>query len=154
VKYNTKAPNAWFKRLNPSFAHVWHPSIAVLDERLTEARRFIGFLYPTDFVAQLEVGLGLVHLYHGRPQLALEAFERAAGGSLDAGVAPEALYWAGVAAYRTGGGLAALTPRWEAIRTRYPGSDWAMRADCLDVEIAPGGFSMADPESVRLAQPV
>jgi hypothetical protein len=29
-----------------------------------------------------------------------------------------------------------------------------MRADCLDVEIAPGGFSMADPESVRLAQPV
>ena len=42
----------------------------------------------------------------------------------------------------------------EAIRTRFPGSDWAMRADCLDVEIAPGGFSMADPESVRLAQPV
>jgi thiol-disulfide isomerase/thioredoxin len=150
VKFNTTTPNAWFKRLKGSFGHLWHPNIAILDDRLTEARRFIGFLPPDDFIAQLEVGRGLVELYHARAQIALDIFNRVTEQGEHTHVAPEALYWAGVAAYRAGGGLEALTTIWSRIEERYPLSEWAMRADCLDVCIPPAGFSMADPQSVQL----
>jgi hypothetical protein len=155
VKYDTKRPNEWFRRLNGGFAHVWHPDLVVLDARATdrvvEARRVIGYLPPDDFIAQLLVGLGLVRLHHADPAAALDAFTRAAQAAPPAAVAPEALYWAGVAAYRVGGGLAALAPWWERIAREHPGSDWAARADCLDVAIRAGGFDPDDPSTVTLA---
>ena len=66
LKYNTKAPNPWFKRLNGSYGHHWHPNVVVMDHRLTEARRFIGYLSADEFVAQLEVGRALIALRHGQ----------------------------------------------------------------------------------------
>ena len=150
IKYNTKRPNEWFKRLNGSFGHHWHPNIVVLDARLTEARRFIGYLPPDDFVAQLEVGRALVELYNKRATNAREILDGVIDRYAHTHVAPEALYWAGVAAYRAGGGLPALTEVWERIPERYPDSEWVLRADCLDVRIPPEGFSMAEPSSVEL----
>ncbi|HVE78610.1 MAG TPA: thioredoxin fold domain-containing protein [Gemmatimonadaceae bacterium] len=153
IKYDTKAPNEWFRRLNGSFAHLWHPGIVVLDARLSEARRFVGFLPPEEFMAQLQVGAGLVHLYHGRPEQALERFELVTTTLPRTAVVPEAMYWAGVAQYRRGGGLDALRLVWERLAAEHPESDWANRADCLDVVIPPEGFSMADPGSVQLLSP-
>jgi hypothetical protein len=150
VKYDTKRPNEWFRRLNGPFAHHWHPNVVVLDHRLAEVRRFIGYLPPDDFVAQLEVGRALVALYHQRPREALEVLEGVTGRLAHTHAAPEAQYWAGVAAYRAGGGLAALTPLWERIGERWPDSEWATRADCLDVRIPPGGFSTAIATSIEL----
>src|SRR5262245_59200945 len=40
IKYDTTAPNAWFKRLNGPYGHHWHPNIVVLDHHLIELRRF------------------------------------------------------------------------------------------------------------------
>jgi thioredoxin-related protein len=149
IKYNTKAPNQWFKRLNGSFAHHWHPDIAILDERLTEAHRFIGYLAPDDFITRLEVGLGLYHLYHTRAGQALDLF-RGAAARRHLAAAPEARYWAGVAAYRAGGGLDALAVEWRQLTEDFPRDDWTRRADCLDVAMPPEGFSMSDPDSVSL----
>jgi hypothetical protein len=150
VKYNTKKPNADFLRLNGSFAHVWHPDVVVADARLKEARRIIGFLPPLELIAQLRVGVALLELYHANFGAALSQLAKVIDDD-DTGPRPEALYWAGVAAYRQGGGLAALRPRWEELMARYPRSDWALRADCLDVEISPAGFDATDTASVRLA---
>lgn len=149
LKYNTKTPNEGFLRLNGSFAHVWHPDIVVADARLKEARRIIGFLPPVELVAQLRVGLALLHLYHAEFGAALAELSAVTAGA-ETGVRAEALYWAGVAAYRHGGGLPALRTKWEELVARHPRSDWALRADCLDVEIPPEGFDMKDPASVRL----
>ena len=158
VKYDTKRPNEWFRRLNGGFAHVWHPDLVVLDprgmDRATEARRVIGYLPPDHLVAQLLVGIGLVRLHHADPAAALDAFARAAGTAPATGAAAEALYWAGVAAHRVGGGLAALAPWWERVAREHPGSDWAARADCLDVIIPAGGFDPDDPSTVTLASAV
>jgi hypothetical protein len=158
VKYDTRRPNEWFRRLNGAVAHVWHPDLVVLDARATdravEARRVVGYLPPDHLVAQLLVGLGVVRLHHTDPGAALDAFTRAAGTAPASDVAAEALYWAGVAAYRAGGGLAALVPWWERIGREHPGSDWAARADCLDVVLPAGGFDPDDPSTVSLAPAV
>ena len=156
IKYNTKEPNESFKRLNGSFGHVWHPDLIVATEHLHEVRRVIGYLPPSDFMAQLLVGLGLGHLHATRYVDALATFDRVVDEHADAGAAPEAMYWSGVAAYRAGGGLDALTARWRAIPDRYPTSEWVRRADCLDVVIPDGGFTFDDaaaPESEKVATP-
>ena len=150
VKYNTKHPDEHFRRLNIAFAHLWHPDLVVFDHYLKETRRVIGYLPSAELMAQLSIGTALVHLFHRRPEPALALAEAVTHGSGSPDVAAEAFYWAGVAAYRVSGDLADLAQRWDALRRRYPGSSWALRADCLDVEIPDGGFDDSDPASVRL----
>ncbi|HJU89485.1 MAG TPA: DUF255 domain-containing protein [Gemmatimonadaceae bacterium] len=150
IKYDTKAPNEWFRKLNGSVGHVWHPDLVVLDDRLTEAKRVIGYLPPRDLIAHLSLGIGLVHLHRTRYDQALETFEEVSDRYGDTTAAAEALYWEGVAALRAGGGLAALSIRWEALRAAHPSSQWALAADCLDVSIPDGGFDSHDLGSVRL----
>jgi thiol-disulfide isomerase/thioredoxin len=150
VKYNTKQPNEWFKRLNGSFGHFWHPNIVVLDYHLTELRRSIGYLPPAAFMAELEVGRALHELYHRRAPKALEILSRVAGEKQSTRVAAEALYWAGVAAYRVSGDLSDLAQQWKRIPVRYPHSDWVERADCLDIEFAPSGFDEKNADSITV----
>ena len=150
VKYNTKQPNEWFKRLNGSFGHFWHPNLVVLDHHLTELRRSIGYLPPDDFMAELEAGRGMHALYHKRPGPALEILSRIAEERSTSHVAPEALYWGGVAAYRVTGSLTDLAQLWEQITVRYPDSDWRKRADCLDIEFSPSGFDEKDEASIAV----
>ena len=153
VKFNTTRPNEWFKRLNGSFGHFWHPNIVVLDHLLIELRRSIGYLPPAAFIAELELGRGIHALYHKRAPQALEILSRAADEQHSSHVAAEALYWAGVAAYRVSGGLPELAHYWERIAGRYPDSDWANRADCLDIEFDPSGFDENDEASITLIPP-
>jgi Protein of unknown function, DUF255 len=148
IKYNTTMPTVWGKRLMASVAHVWHPDLIVLDYRLTQLRRIVGYLPPSDFIAQLQVAAGLMDLFHGLAADAYNSFDRAVRDHPESGAAPEAMYWAGVAAYRVGGGVSALTARWESLAARYPSSEWTRRADCLDVVIPPQGFSMTDPSAI------
>lgn len=149
IKYNTTEPNVWFRRLNGSFAHHWHPNVAILDARLREAHRFIGYLGAEDFIARLQVGIGLFHLYHVRAAQALSLL-RSAAENRSLAAAPEARYWAGVAAYRAGGGLDALSAEWQQLAREFPTDDWTRRADCLDVDFAEAGFSMTQPDSAWL----
>ena len=150
VKYNTTTPNPWFKRLTGSVAHMWHPHLVVLDERLMESRRLVGYQRPAELIAQLRLGIGLLHLYHRRFQDALTVFHEVTQMKVAAGIVAEALYWKGVAAYRVEGGLAALREVWSQLQTEHAESDWAQRADCLDVTIPDHGFSPDDSDSVRL----
>jgi hypothetical protein len=150
IEYDTKAPNEWLRRLNGSFGHHWHPNVVVMDHRLVEGRRFIGYLPPEEFVAQVEVGRALVALHHQRARDARAILGAVLARFPHAHVAPEAMCWEGVAAYRGGGGLPALTDVLRELADRNPAREWAVRADCLDVVIPATGFRMSDPASVRL----
>lgn len=151
LKYDTTRPNEWFRRLNGAYGHFWHPNIVVLDHHLIEARRFIGYLPPEEYLPQVEVGRALVALYHRRAAEALELLDATVARWPGAHVAAEALYWAGVAAYRAKGGLPVLAGRWVELARRFPGSVWALRADCLDASFGEAGFDPDDPRSVTLA---
>lgn len=149
VKYNVKHLNQWFRKLTGTVAHLWTPDVMVMSERLMQVRRFSGYLPPARFAAELRFGLGLWHLHNRRAADAGKHLTAVAEAD-DAGVAaPEALYWAGVAAYFAGG-LDALVPHWERLGAEYPTSDWVLRADILNVEIPSDGFVPDDPSTVRI----
>jgi hypothetical protein len=150
LKYDTTRPNEWFRRLNGSYGHFWHPNVVVLDHHLIEARRFIGFLPAEEYLAQVDVGRALVSLYRTRAREALDLLEATLARWPHAHVAPEALYWAGVASYRVTKRIDALAERWGELARRFPGSQWALRADCLDAGFPPEGFDPRDPGTVTL----
>ncbi|HEX2091555.1 MAG TPA: thioredoxin family protein [Longimicrobiaceae bacterium] len=135
VKYDTKAPEEHFRTLTGTTALLWTPTLVVLDHGGTEVRRLVGYLPPEELAAELTIALGLVDLLRGRAERALARFaEVGEGGSA---AAPEALYWAGVAAWRAGG-LGALLPWWDRLQERFPGSPWWARADCVPAEARVG----------------
>jgi hypothetical protein len=116
------------------FRLLWSPGFIFLDHHWNELRRLVGYLPPPHFLAELRFGLGMVEMLHGRYGLSFEHFRGAADSIVDAPVAAEALYWAGIAAYRRDGrSLEAIKKRWEEIYVRYPESSWWTRADVFDV---------------------
>jgi len=149
ITYNTTRPNDWYRRLNGHVAHFWHPHVVVVDSHLAEGRRVIGYFEPDAFIAQVQLGMGMLHMYHRNFAMARAAFSAATKDGLPDNIIAEALYWRGVAAYRISG-TEDLRRDWSELRHRYPALDWSQRADCLDVTIPGVGFDPSDPSSVTL----
>ena len=149
MKWDTKAPNRAFRRLNGAFGHHWHPSVVVMDHRLVEGRRFIGYPPPDVFVAQVEGGRSSRcsssgHGMRGRSSPTCSPAFRMPTSR------PRRCTGKASRADRVGGGLPALTDVWRELADRYPTSERAVRADCLEGVIPPTGFRMSDPTAVRL----
>ena len=153
IKFRTSDTPGKFRNLNGRAIHMWHPHLLVTDYRLTEARRMVGHLSPISFVAHLRVAIGLMALYRKDYPDAKASFEAAVASTAPAEVIAESLYWLGVAEYRVTRSLPALKDVWEKLRSRYPDSDWADRANCLDVEIPETGFDIDDSATITLISP-
>jgi hypothetical protein len=113
---------------------LWSPLLVFLDGRGSELRRYVGFLSPDEFLAELQLVLGLAAMTHGKIEEALSWFDGTAATYPKTSGAPEALYWAAAAVYRTGG-VAAVVRRWDDLVARYPESTWARRADVIPPEV-------------------
>jgi thiol-disulfide isomerase/thioredoxin len=150
IKFNTSRTPERFKSLNGRGLHMWHPHLVVTDNGLREARRIIGRLTPESFIAHMQIALGSIALSRRQSEQARDFFKAAAQSEAKADVRAEALYWLGVAEYRVDGTLHALADVWCELATRFPESDWAERADCLDVEIPADGFDPDDLDSIKL----
>lgn len=128
---NTKELTRDGRELLHRYRLLWEPGLVFLEPRGAEIRRVVGYLPPVEFLAQLRIVLGLVHLLYRREADALDELRRVA---LEADAAPEALYWAGIAAYRLAGrDVAVLKREWQALGDRYPRSRWSRSADVFDV---------------------
>jgi len=136
IKYNTKSPNTHLKKLIGHAPLLWTPTFVVLDYHLSEMRRIVGYLPPEELLAELQLSVGLIELLHNNAHSAYEMIETVVNNFSETHVAPEALYWLGVAAFRKHGrSLNALVPKWQAIYDRYPGSAWWTKADVLEAVI-------------------
>ncbi|MGH9390894.1 MAG: hypothetical protein ACRD1Z_14855 [Vicinamibacteria bacterium] len=114
---------------------LWTPTLLFLDPRGIEVRRVVGYLPPEQFLAEAQIALGLVDLLHARNGEACDRFSKAADGDPRGHAAPEALFWAGIAAYRKEGrDRAVLAREWSQLWRRYPESTWWSRADVFGVE--------------------
>ena len=132
VKFNVKLPRPEFRDLLRMAKPLFTPLLFFLDGSGTELRRTTGFLPPAELEGELRLVLGLADLLHTRYREAHVRFREVAERMGDTHAAPEALYWAGVAAYRwEGRGLDGLMPEWAELQRRYPDSTWALRAGCL-----------------------
>jgi TolA-binding protein len=131
ARFNTADATPAVKEIQRSFRQVWTPTLLVLDHHQIEARRSIGYFPPEEFIADLRVALGMVAMLHAKYAEAFNHFRHVGDRSPQARVAPEALYWAGVAAYQRDGKPDPLLEQWRELGSRYPESAWWMRASFI-----------------------
>lgn len=106
----------------------WTPTFILADEYGRELERWVGYLPPEDFIAQMRLSKGLAEFHRDRFREAENAFEWIIDNKPDSEVAPEARYYMGVALYKATGDEAYLTRTWEAMNRRYPGHYWTKKA--------------------------
>ncbi|MFL6259947.1 MAG: hypothetical protein ACJ76Y_09570 [Thermoanaerobaculia bacterium] len=134
IKFNVKEPHPDYKEALGRGKVLWAPLLVFLDGRGSELRRYVGFLPPDEFLAELRLVLGLAAMTHTNFVEALRWFDGAAELFPWASAAPEALFWAAAAGYRLSG-LPEVIRRWDDLRARYPESTWARRADVVPDEV-------------------
>ncbi|MFB6455533.1 thioredoxin family protein [Chitinophaga sp. Hz27] len=133
VKYNIINRNA--QRL-PCAPVLWTPTFIVFSNDGSEVRKTIGYLNYQQFKAELEIGRALALIRKAQPGNALSLLEDFIKQPDFIGTIPEALYWAGVAAYFVHQRDAdSITPYWERLIQDFPESNWADKADCLHIKI-------------------
>lgn len=108
----------------------WTPTILIHNAAGREARRSEGYLGPSEFIAELSLGRVKAALYDRDYAAAVararEALDATKGDALRE---PEAYYWLPVAEYRASGDTAKLSDGWDVLIAKFPGNDWAKRAD-------------------------
>lgn len=134
IKFNVKEPHPDFKEALGRGKVLWAPLLVFLDGRGSELRRYVGFLPPDEFLAELRLVLGLAAMTHTDYEEALRWFDGVAELFPSSSAAPEALFWAAGAGYRLSG-IPEVIRRWDDLRARYPESTWARRADVVPDEV-------------------
>ncbi len=110
------------------FKAEWTPTLIVAEPDGTERHRSVGFLPADDLLAQLDLGLGKAAFSRGQFQQAREAFQSVVEHYPQADAAPEAVYWAGVSAYKASGSADSLKQAAIQLRQKYPQSEWTKKA--------------------------
>lgn len=124
VRIRLKEQPSLFKR----FGTQWTPTIVVLDPTGAERRRFVGYLPPGDFLAQLELSLAHIAFAAEHWDEAEQRYRTVIEQFPGTDAAPEALYWAAVARYKTSRDPAVLTEAARQFKLKYPDSSWAKRS--------------------------
>jgi TolA-binding protein len=124
VKIHIKENPAGFER----FGAQWTPTVIISDPQPAERYRFEGFLPADEFLPQLEFGLAKAAFAAGDFARAEALFRRIPEEHPNADIAPEALYWAGVAKYKATSDPSALQATAAAFQSRYSDSVGAKKA--------------------------
>ncbi len=114
------------------FRQVWTPDLRILDPDGVELYRWNGYLPPTEFLAQLLVGRAQALLRSGKDSEASDAYQDVLTRFPTSMVAPEAAYFAAVAAYRGSGEAPDLIDNWEQLQSRYPSSIWRLKQSFIE----------------------
>lgn len=109
------------------FKAEWTPTVIVAEADGTERHRYVGYLPADDFLAQLQLGLGKAAFSRGQFEDAGRAFRAVVEKHAQTEAAPEALYWSAVSGYKATGKPELLKQGGQALRDKYPQSDWAKK---------------------------
>lgn len=104
---------------------IWTPTLGFLDRNGALHHESVGFLPPGEFLATLRIGKARCLMAWTRSREAAEELETAAdsGGPL----APEALYWLGIARFLERRDTSGMWAAWERLTSLYPESGWSKR---------------------------
>jgi len=106
----------------------WTPTIIILDAGGDEHHRFIGFLQPEDFIAQMTLGKGKLAFNLDNFDQAIQCFREILVGYPKTDAAPEAQYYLGVSKYKASHDPKELKLGLEALQRNYPQSEWTKKA--------------------------
>ena len=106
---------------------IWTPTLLVADRRGTVHYRSINYLPPADFLDVLDIGEANARLRWAEYDRAIALLAGVPIRHPDGPLAPEAIYWQGIAAYLKTRDNDAMYAVWQAILDHYPASIWARR---------------------------
>ena len=105
---------------------IWTPTIMILDRRGADHYQSLGCLPPGLFLQMLQIGLARTQIAWARYDEAVGHLE-VVGENSSSPLAPEALYWLGIARYLPARRRAPMMLAWNRLREEYPASIWAAR---------------------------
>ncbi|MGA9116239.1 MAG: tetratricopeptide repeat protein [Bacteroidota bacterium] len=117
------------KPLSVDFKVRWTPTLIVLDKEGAEHHRTLGFLRPGALIPSLMLGVGKTHLDLGEPKQAVSKFDELLAKYPKSDWAAEAVYFRGVALYKSTNDPKRLKEAYERLSAEYPNSEWAERAE-------------------------
>ncbi len=106
----------------------WTPSLLLIDGEGREHHRVTGFLPAVELIPSLLLGIGKGHFNKDQFKEALENFERVISEYPYGSSAPEAVFFKGVASYKSTQQPGHLKDAYNTLQLRYHYSEWARRA--------------------------
>lgn len=106
---------------------LWTPTIVFADRRGTPHYRNVNFLPPDLFLTLLDIGEANVDLHWSRTDHAISLLSGAYEREPDSLLAPEVLYWWGIAVYLKTHSDDEMYRVWDQLRERFPDSIWTQR---------------------------
>lgn len=111
----------------------WAPTFVLTDARGRQVRRSVGWLPPSDFLAELRTARGIWAITRRRTEDAEALLAAVVDDHPRSPAAPEAAYWLGVSRFLAGRrDIQALADAWHDLRRRFPGSEWALKAEVIE----------------------
>ena len=121
-----------FKRLGQQYGADWTPTTLMLDASGAEQHRIEGFLPVNEFLPHIDYGLGRIAFAEQQYDAAEKRFRGVVEQWPESEAAAQALYWAGVAQYKTRNDASALKQTALALKQKYPSTAWAKKASVWD----------------------
>jgi hypothetical protein len=118
-----KSPRAVIRPLNV----LWTPTILFADRRGTVHYQNVNFLPPDLYLTLLDIGEANVDLHWSRTDHGIALLRGAVERDPDGLLAPEALYWWGIAVYLKTHSNDEMYRVWDVLRERFPNSIWTQR---------------------------
>ena len=112
---------------------LWGPTLVVADARGSEVRRWVGWLPPESFVAELAYCRALADFNRGEFAEALAGFDAIVERDAGTEIHPEALYWQGIAGFMAGRqDWEALGRSWKRLAEEYPNNRFGTHASVVE----------------------
>ena len=112
---------------------LWGPTFVIADSRGSEIRRWVGWLSPESFVAELAFSQAQADYNHGKFPEALTGFSAIVDHNHGTQIHPEALYWQGAAGFIAGGkDWDALRASWTRLAADYPENRFGVHASVIE----------------------
>jgi thioredoxin-related protein len=105
----------------------WTPTFIVADDSGNEVCRWVGYLPPGDFCAQLVFAEGRAAFKNKDWDKANKCYGMVIEKYPESEVAPEAMYYAGVAMYEKTHDASYLEETGKKLKARYPDTSWAKK---------------------------
>ena len=130
VKIDTAAVPESAREFFRAYRVTWTPDLVFFDSRGAEMNRRLGYHTPAEFVAVLRIALGMNAMAYREYGAAFTLFTEASRVDGDREIRPEALFWAGIAAFKIAkSDRAILRQHWRILRDEYRATMWWSRAE-------------------------
>lgn len=116
------------EKLAPQFNVKWTPTLITVDSQGVEHHRTLGFLPPEDFMASQLLGVGKTYFDLENFDEALTRFNMLLDSFPKNVFVPEALFYRGVALYKSTHDPKHLRHAYDKLTAEYPDNEWTRRA--------------------------